>query len=252
MLPSYFSYKLTGIKSHEYSNESTTSLLNANSGDYDKELLEKLGMPLKLFNIIEKPEFQIGVDLAKAYLEKYPNNYLKIIIGGGDGTVLSIVRAMKNNGISLDKLYFGPMPCGTGNDLSNSLGFGNTLSLGGKVTTLNRVLYTYLSATNTKIDIWDFEVSLGENGSIREVTKTGEQIMMNKETNTPMKEFKANFINYSSIGFDARVGFDFEQNRGTSACCNKCIYAWEGFKRVCCCCCKTTVKMSNILDKFYK
>lgn len=60
MLPSYFSYKLTGIKSHEYTNESTAVLLNAKTGEYDKELLAKIGLPLKLFNKIEKPGKILG------------------------------------------------------------------------------------------------------------------------------------------------------------------------------------------------
>lgn len=60
MLPSYFSYKLTGIKSHEYTNESTAVLLNAKTGEYDKELLNKIGLPLKLFNNIEKPGKILG------------------------------------------------------------------------------------------------------------------------------------------------------------------------------------------------
>lgn len=60
MLPSYFSYKLTGIKSHEYTNESTGALLNANNKTYDVEILNKLGIPQKLFNKVEKPGTVLG------------------------------------------------------------------------------------------------------------------------------------------------------------------------------------------------
>lgn len=60
MLPSYFSYKLTGVKSHEYTNESTGALLNASKKTYDFEIINKLGIPEKLFNKIEKPGTILG------------------------------------------------------------------------------------------------------------------------------------------------------------------------------------------------
>lgn len=68
MLPSYFLYKLTGIKTHEYTNESTGALLNPSTREYDYELLDKLGLPKKLFNKIEKPGYVLGnllPDIAK-------------------------------------------------------------------------------------------------------------------------------------------------------------------------------------------
>lgn len=60
MLPSYFSYKLTGIKTHEYTNESTGALLNVKTGDYNYELLDKLELPRRLFNKIQKPGSIVG------------------------------------------------------------------------------------------------------------------------------------------------------------------------------------------------
>ena len=60
MLPSYFIYKLTGVKTHEYTNESSTSLLDARTGEYDFELIDKLGLPRKLFGEIKKPGYIVG------------------------------------------------------------------------------------------------------------------------------------------------------------------------------------------------
>lgn len=60
MLPSYFSYKLTGIKTHEYTNESTGALLNVETSDYDYKLLDKLELPRRLFNKIQKPGSVVG------------------------------------------------------------------------------------------------------------------------------------------------------------------------------------------------
>lgn len=59
--------------------------------------------------------------------------------------------------------------------------------------------------------------------------------------------FKKTFINYLSLGYDARVGYNFDKNRSSSRCWNKCIYFWEGLKKNCC---TKTAGMNKIIDKF--
>ncbi len=49
MLPDYFHYCLTGKCSREGTEASTTGLLNAQTRDWDGEILQKLGYPQKLF-----------------------------------------------------------------------------------------------------------------------------------------------------------------------------------------------------------
>ena len=60
MLPSYFTYKLTGVKTHEYTNESTGALLNPYTKEYDYDVLEKLDLPQKLFKNIAYPGYVVG------------------------------------------------------------------------------------------------------------------------------------------------------------------------------------------------
>lgn len=60
MLPSYFSYKLTGIKNHEYCEESTGALLNPYTREYNKDILQKIGFPSKLFNNLNNPGTVLG------------------------------------------------------------------------------------------------------------------------------------------------------------------------------------------------
>lgn len=60
MLPCYFTYKLTGIKCHEYTNESTGALLNAKECNYDFELIDKLKLPRKIFNELSFPGRVVG------------------------------------------------------------------------------------------------------------------------------------------------------------------------------------------------
>lgn len=49
MLPEYLNFYLSGEKTHEYTNASSTGLLDAKTKTWDMELIEKLGLPQKLF-----------------------------------------------------------------------------------------------------------------------------------------------------------------------------------------------------------
>ncbi|MDR0654385.1 MAG: rhamnulokinase [Synergistaceae bacterium] len=60
MLPDFFHYKLCGVMSNEYTNASTTGLINAENRDWDTYLLERLAYPAKLFRKIEKPGTILG------------------------------------------------------------------------------------------------------------------------------------------------------------------------------------------------
>lgn len=60
MIPAYLSYKLTGICKNEYTNASTTQLVNAQSKDWDFELIDRLGLPHRLFDNLCMPTEVIG------------------------------------------------------------------------------------------------------------------------------------------------------------------------------------------------
>lgn len=49
MLPEYFSYLLTGVKKKEYTNATTTGLVNAKACTFDLSLTDALGLPAHLF-----------------------------------------------------------------------------------------------------------------------------------------------------------------------------------------------------------
>lgn len=60
MMPEYLSFKLTGICRNEYTNASTTGMLNAESKTWDKDIIERLGFPAKLFKPLSTPSSVIG------------------------------------------------------------------------------------------------------------------------------------------------------------------------------------------------
>lgn len=60
MVPEYLMWKLTGVKSKEYTNATTTGLVNANTGEFDRNLLKRLGLPTALFPWLWKPGKELG------------------------------------------------------------------------------------------------------------------------------------------------------------------------------------------------
>ncbi len=61
MLPEYLSFYLSGKKAHEYTNASSTGLLDAKQCTWDKEIIETLGYPKHLFEKVPiKPPITLG------------------------------------------------------------------------------------------------------------------------------------------------------------------------------------------------
>ncbi len=59
-VPEYINYRLTGKIVHEYTDSSTTALLDAAKKDWDFGLIEKLGLPKRIFGKLEMPGATVG------------------------------------------------------------------------------------------------------------------------------------------------------------------------------------------------
>ncbi len=59
-LAEYFNFLLTGVQMNEFTVSSTAQLLNAESQDFDSEILAKLGFPAKIFAKPEMPGTIVG------------------------------------------------------------------------------------------------------------------------------------------------------------------------------------------------
>ena len=53
-------YQLTGVMANEYTNASTTALVGAISKDWDDEIINRLGLPRKIFGRISTPGTKLG------------------------------------------------------------------------------------------------------------------------------------------------------------------------------------------------
>ncbi len=60
MMPEYFSYRLTGVMKKEYTNASTTGLVRAETGKFDEEIVDKLGLAKRLFGNLCMPGETVG------------------------------------------------------------------------------------------------------------------------------------------------------------------------------------------------
>ena len=60
MIPDYFNFCLTGVKKQEYTNATSTNLVNAREKAWDRELIERLGLPQGLFTELSMPGTVVG------------------------------------------------------------------------------------------------------------------------------------------------------------------------------------------------
>ncbi len=91
--PDLLAYFLTGEKSIEYTIASTSQLLNANSRDWDYELIEKLGIDKKIFPKIRMPGTVIGKLLPDITSELGFDRPIDVIAGASHDTASAVVAA---------------------------------------------------------------------------------------------------------------------------------------------------------------
>ncbi len=60
MIPEYFNYLLTGCIRNEYTNATSTALVNAHTRDWDEEVLAALGLPRAIFGALHLPGTLVG------------------------------------------------------------------------------------------------------------------------------------------------------------------------------------------------
>lgn len=73
MMPEYLLWKLCGVKAREFTNASTMGMVNADSGEFDEEIIEKLDLPPQLFPRLSKAGTVLG-ELLPEIREKVGGN----------------------------------------------------------------------------------------------------------------------------------------------------------------------------------
>ena len=60
MIPEYLMYRLTGVKSHEYTNATTGGMVSTETGEYDPAIIDALDLPRHLFHTLQQPGTAVG------------------------------------------------------------------------------------------------------------------------------------------------------------------------------------------------
>lgn len=89
MIPDYFNYLLTGNKVNEYTNVTTTQLVNAFTKDWDYDLIEKLGFNSEMFHEINQPKTIVG-NLKSKYKSKFGFD-MQVILPATHDTASAVV-----------------------------------------------------------------------------------------------------------------------------------------------------------------
>lgn len=95
MVPDYFHYLLSGKKSNEYTEASTSQLLNPQTKEWDKELIEMLGIPSEMFLPISVPGTVLG-DLT-AELQQELGFNCKVVLPATHDTGSAVLAVPSNN-----------------------------------------------------------------------------------------------------------------------------------------------------------
>ena len=101
MMPEYLLYKLCGVKSHEYTNATTSGMVDARTKQYSPEIISRLGLPSNLFKFLQDPGTKLGTyngiqcvlcathDTASA-VEGIPMEGSEIYISSGTWSLLGV------------------------------------------------------------------------------------------------------------------------------------------------------------------
>jgi len=88
MIPEYLNYMLTGVVMHEYTNATTTGLVNAQSKEYDGEIISRLGFPSKLFGKLYQPGASVGK--LKSEIVKEVGGQIEVVLCASHDTASAV------------------------------------------------------------------------------------------------------------------------------------------------------------------
>jgi len=94
MIPEYFNFLLTGFKTAEYTNATSTQLVNAHSKEWDYELMELLGYPTELFQKISEPGESVG--MFSEAIQKEVGFNCEVILPATHDTASAVVSVPSN------------------------------------------------------------------------------------------------------------------------------------------------------------
>ena len=182
LLPEYFNFLLSGVKMNEFTIGSTTQLLNAKTKEYDKELLELLGIPSDIFGKLYMPSTVLG-DLTPEIQEKVGYN-CKVVLAAGHDTASAVMTVPNES----DAIYISSgtwslmgvlLEDAICTDKAKDAGFTNEGAFDGKVRFLKNI--TGFWVVNQLREQIPIKESFGEMCQMAEKTSYTTPIAINSE-----------------------------------------------------------------------
>jgi len=99
--PDYYHYRLTGVKTNEYTIASTSNLLNAAEKTWDREVLDRLGLPAGLFGEISMPGTELGDFLPEIAAEVGFSAKVVLPASHDTGSAFQAIPAVDENAVYL-------------------------------------------------------------------------------------------------------------------------------------------------------
>lgn len=96
MLPDYFGFRLTGNKLSEYTNGSTTQLVDPHTYQWDKELIQSLGYPEEIFLPLKMPGSKVGNLLPQ--IREEVGYDLEVVLCGSHDTASAVMAVPQTEG----------------------------------------------------------------------------------------------------------------------------------------------------------
>jgi diacylglycerol kinase (ATP) len=188
---------------------------------------------IHIYDLTNNESRSSGVLKIKDLLNSPEIVLLRIVVAGGDGSLIWTIELLKAQGVNFNQIAFAILPFGSGNDLAATLGWGRDPPSD----LMESYMFLWLKALPHQLDIWDLKLKVHDNGGFGKVKKTKENVekYFLERNGEKQKKIKKLMSNYFSIGLDARIGLGFDKHRTKSKCCNRFFYFWEGIKKMCCC-----------------
>lgn len=161
-----------------------------NDGDQILKAFRAILNPMQVIDLNETP-IESGLEWCKLLAKTHKETSVRILVAAGDGSVGWVLNTIEK--LKLDpKPLVGILPLGTGNDLSNVLGWGQSFSC---ESSMDHVMQKVLNAHSIDLDRWKIKFIPPRRFGI----------------SLPATTFYMN--NYFSVGVDALVALNFHKTR---------------------------------------
>jgi diacylglycerol kinase (ATP) len=163
-----------------------------------------------------------------------PENPVRVVVAGGDGTVVWAMQEALEHKVPMDHVAFGTVPYGTGNDFGRVFGWGYTSPreiFNNEMAVFKNLVQSWLRAEIDDFDLWEVKIELTRNGRIKKWKNKSTAVLRNNR-GKPVKTLSKIMSNYFSIGVESQIGIQFDRQRTQSQTLNQGIYALEGMKHM--------------------